>query len=1507
MDSSLQFEQFDKEKAQEVSYLKAQLGVIDKAIHTVVDGSGPKKKKVVAQQQQFSPKDISFNDTPNIDNSFNIDTSSSETVTCPQCSNEVKSKQLKTHLSKLCKNKIIVCPEVGCGQSFPQQYLRTHQAKECEVSKKRRQLLEQAKARALDEKKRNEERWKEEREAQLRKKEESLMGEKQIIASNSTMKDDQDTLGDNLGGRNFTPDPAFTVCPQCGEAMKQSLLTPHLSKQCIRRPIMCPNLHFGCPERAVPLQDLHAHLRNCVVELNRDQMVARAQQRREPIQCPNCGQIMQLYELRKHERESCPNRLVPCRNHHLGCNVRVRLGERHQHELVDGQKHARIALYLRGHGSHLGIEEDDLASPWTAEYWILRSSAEESAKTQLRNIILQLFQYNLAYSAETTIRLQVMSLVAELRSEIPTESPEDAELSQEERFKRVKDLQQGRVDAMNKLGLLVAVYSDTVLSYIRAFQNVAISIEASEASIKEITSVPTYDENIQSQTHSLEGDHPGKVAAAKDMNEFIRKNLMTKTPVQEKAPSPPKSETTSVSLVAKDKKQGGTPDEDTSTDNENENEVEAEKETSAEKDQETPADIVLDAEHIALTVDTDPVENGAENPQLQQDKEKDKVHLSPPDFLCSLNSSPARVALESCLGSGNNVAALVYMCVHLQYEHSKESLSLPAPTVQEYPHPEKRGSWESEGDILTREEQTEWRERGLAAFVLDAVAKPERAVKDHLLYWSQWRKWLLVLRRTLKRDFDLLQAWRLETGLLKSDGSENYGSLKRASVLEDPMTAERTRILLKKEKAKKRREMRRQRKQEEEAEQLVEEAEDRPASQVKEDKLQTRVTELLKAGCAGEVLAESTSCTADGNRTRICLSAFSGLSLLLVPVAPTEAPEVEELKPEEVKYDFGVKEQRLRYDLLLHVKEVSHLLRCHGNVTIVNALPSSGRRDLHSADGGLSAPGSPNSRMSKPRGSVSDSVTLASASSAGLPAAVETRHFGVSVPRGRWTHLALVGTRRPQNRVSLYMNGLVVKNLKSFYFPLPMGAIGSAFCCSSFQGTLLDVRYWQVPRSALQIQTNLFRLLNLPEDRGGGPAGVGAGDADGLVGWWTFEEGPGQAHVKDVSGHRFQTPIQRTLATLLRGDRSSSDDRYPIPLSIQQALPTIFRDILTFMPHPTSSKVNSLVKPVNKSMRPISPMPLSPMRPSSPTKHSILADDFTVGSSVVSRPFGGVSDKTVASLDSSIQSSHRGMRHPGSALLREMKTFDWLDADSVLRSAPTGTEGEAEAGEEEEDLLPLPSFQQRNLCPFEVRRLRLATSGRELQRASPCPLDCGLLIRGLDRRFHVRFECEQRVVACRFSHCSSVFPLRLREHHEKKECVILFARKKYLSEAELNNTKFPCVLCSELTRHRDMQHHLSSECGQREVNCPRGDCTNGLKLPFYRLQHHLKYECDSRSQRATHLLIERARTRCQYPRPWGISVETCGYSDRSEGQQESIESTEQTENSSQIDFDDETV
>eukprot|EP01034_Spumella_vulgaris_P028905 gene28905-35857_t len=179
---------------------------------------------------------------------------------------------------------------------------------------------------------------------------------------------------------------------------------------------------------------------------------------------------------------------------------------------------------------------------------------------------------------------------------------------------------------------------------------------------------------------------------------------------------------------------------------------------------------------------------------------------------------------------------------------------------------------------------------------------------------------------------------------------------------------------------------------------------------------------------------------------------------------------------------------------------------------------------------------------------------------------------------------------------------------------------------------------------------------------------------------------------------------------------------------------------------------------------------------------------------------------------------------------------------------------------------------QRGLCPFEIRRYRLATSGREMQREVICPLGCIEKLRAMDVRFHIKFECTQRMVACRFDYCTVIFPLCERDKHEHTDCAVMVSRVGVLSEAALNNEESPCPLCSEPVKHRDMAHHGAKECEQRYVFCPNEGCTVKT-VKAHRLEHHIKYECDSEDLLRRRILVVRARQRTRYARPWGISIE----------------------------------
>lgn len=164
-----------------------------------------------------------------------------------------------------------------------------------------------------------------------------------------------------------TKEASFCLCDQCGESVKTSKLPLHMSDYCNFRPVLCPNYGVGCNNLAVSLAHLQNHLLNeCEAERIKARMIANSDQRREIIVCPTCGKNVMLGNLRQHETEKCENRLVQCRNSHLGCPVLIPMIERHLHENVD-ENYERSAIYFGGHCSRISLDEGDISGPWTTE------------------------------------------------------------------------------------------------------------------------------------------------------------------------------------------------------------------------------------------------------------------------------------------------------------------------------------------------------------------------------------------------------------------------------------------------------------------------------------------------------------------------------------------------------------------------------------------------------------------------------------------------------------------------------------------------------------------------------------------------------------------------------------------------------------------------------------------------------------------------------------------------------------------------------------------------------------------------------------------------------------------------------------------------------------------------------------------------------------------------------------------------------------------------------------
>lgn len=391
--------------------------------------------------------------------------------------------------------------------------------------------------------------------------------------------------------------------------------------------------------------------------------------------------------------------------------------------------------------------------------------------------------------------------------------------------------------------------------------------------------------------------------------------------------------------------------------------------------------------------------------------------------------------------------------------------------------------------------------------------------------------------------------------------------------------------------------------------------------------------------------------------------------------------------------------------------------------------------------------------------------------------------FKLPIPREQWTHVCVMCALEPRKRVMLYSDGGLVATVKDKVFNLPMKSVGAPFL--SMHGYLLDMRFWGKTRSVPEVKLDMRCLLRISHDvaechaakkkavsrkekqqeaekkaEALAKANEPNMTAEGLIGWWTFEDGGHSRRVVDVSDHRFPVAIRGGMSYL--GDRRTPwfEATTMLPLSVRE----------------TIAANNSL--------------------------------------STDKRP--------------------------------------------VTTSTPQIT-------------IPLPSYTERNLCPFEVRRARLAQRGRALLQEKKCPNGCDNRIRKADMRFHLRHECPKRRISCRRPYCKATFLAEKQQEHETIACAAVLARESILQKAESENTPIICEDCSAKIPARHIIKHMDELCPYRLVSCPHPDCD--ALFPYHRMHNHLSYQCQSEAVLSKRWLIERARARTNYPRPWGFDLE----------------------------------
>lgn len=154
--------------------------------------------------------------------------------------------------------------------------LHRHLLEECEITRKRRQLVKEAEDRKQMEAQRKVAATAEARLTMSNMQPPALVDHTGV---NQVEEQPVEDLGPAEGDFGDL-DSRHTICPKCGEAMRQSQLTLHLTKLCPRRRVMCPNFHTGCQQRLIPLYLLQTHLATeCAAEKHREKMIERSKHR----------------------------------------------------------------------------------------------------------------------------------------------------------------------------------------------------------------------------------------------------------------------------------------------------------------------------------------------------------------------------------------------------------------------------------------------------------------------------------------------------------------------------------------------------------------------------------------------------------------------------------------------------------------------------------------------------------------------------------------------------------------------------------------------------------------------------------------------------------------------------------------------------------------------------------------------------------------------------------------------------------------------------------------------------------------------------------------------------------------------------------------------------------------------------------------------------------------------------------------------------------------------------
>ena len=337
-------------------------------------------------------------------------------IACDACGGVLPRKHLRAHRTSECPMRLVRCSNPGCTSVVTMISLPDHQKIDCIVAKRTAALAEKVKGK-----------------------------------------------------------PTAEECPACHKIVAITLSRRHAADECSMRVVPCPNRDLGCEEE-FPAEETTSHLRTqCIVQNDRNEQASRYVLRRQRVQCSGCGYMVVIQHLPRHQREKCPNLLVPCKHWKLGCPVMLRLSAMEDHTKVDRLLEPRSCLMFDSGKAYIALGEDDRKPPWTAEMWIWRPGLVEGTREKTRTALKALWEFQRARGKleVTERRLALLEpLLLDVAARAAKERSEEAEESRKKLTDEMIVAATMRDDAKVDLVVSIIVLSNSLTSATRGVEEI---------------------------------------------------------------------------------------------------------------------------------------------------------------------------------------------------------------------------------------------------------------------------------------------------------------------------------------------------------------------------------------------------------------------------------------------------------------------------------------------------------------------------------------------------------------------------------------------------------------------------------------------------------------------------------------------------------------------------------------------------------------------------------------------------------------------------------------------------------------------------------------------------------------------------------------------------------------------------------------------------------------------------------------------------------------------------